>query len=905
MPWQVEFNAGVWLPEVGWWLDAHHARPRSFVSHAHFDHLAAHGEVLCSAGTSRLMQARLPAKRIEHVLPFGQTERLDPSTVVTLYPAGHTHGSAQCLLEHEQLGSLLYTGDFKLRPGRSAEICATPRADTVIMETTFGRPQYVFPPTERVLADITAFCHAALADGEVPVLFGYSLGKSQELLSGLTDARLPVMLHPQTHRLTRIYEELGIAFPPHRAFDAAESPGHVVICPPQSRASAFLRKIPRRRTAAITGWAMDPNATFRYQCDAAFPLSDHADFPDLLRFVEAVSPRRVLTLHGFAREFAATLRERGIEAWAIGEENQLELAIARTASVPRIEAAPPDCPARGNNGGADTPDALLHLTATADAIHAAAQRTRKVELLANYLAVLPEEAAGCAAVFFSARAFPQSDGRTLGLGWALLKRAVLDAAGLSEAEYRAQFRRFPDAGDATAAMFAGRQPQGAPVSLGDLAAFLTAVAAEPAPAAKLERTTALLPRLSPAEAKYLVKLITGDLRIGLKEGLIEEAIALATGRPVELVREANMLCGDLAVVTRAARAGRLGEIQLKVFHPLQFMLASPEPTAEAILERLNAPVWLEEKYDGIRCQAHKLGERVELYSRDLKRITMQFPDLARSLAGLPADAILDGELLAWRDGRALPFAELQRRLGRKGDDFFLGAEVPVSFCAYDLLWLGGVTLLGRPLRERRASLESIATGSTPDSFLLAPRRAAGDAVEIEAAFLAAKARGNEGLMAKDPASPYAPGRRGLAWLKLKKAAATLDVVVVAVEFGHGRRRDVLSDYTFAIRDDATGRLLTVGKAYSGLTDEEIARLTPHFLERTLEERGRRRIVVPDVVLEIAFDSIQPSDRHESGFALRFPRIARIRTDKTPAEIDTLATCRRLAGAGLPAAATTG
>ncbi|MFM9031671.1 MAG: ATP-dependent DNA ligase, partial [Opitutaceae bacterium] len=601
----------------------------------------------------------------------------------------------------------------------------------------------------------------------------------------------------------------------------------------------------------------------------------------------------------------ASMRERGIEAWAIGDENQLELSIARPASAPRIEAATPDSPTRENHGGADTPEALRQLTATADAIHATAQRTQKVELLAGYLTGLPEEAAGHAAVFFSARAFPQSDGRTLGLGWALLKRAVLEAAGLSEAEYRAQFRRFPDAGDATAAMFASRQPRGAPVSLGDLAAFLSAVAEEPAPAAKLERTAALLPRLAPAEAKYLVKLVTGDLRIGLKEGLIEEAIALATGRPVESVREANMLCGDLALVTRAARAGRLGEIQLKVFHPLQFMLASPEPTAEAILERLSAPVWLEEKYDGIRCQVHKLGDHVELYSRDLKRITTQFPDLARTLTGLPADVILDGELLAWRDGRALPFAELQRRLGRKGDDFFLGAEVPVSLCAYDLLWVDGASTLGQPLRERRAALESLATRGLPASLTLAPRREAGDAVEIEAAFLAAKARGNEGLMAKDPASPYTPGRRGLAWLKLKKAAATLDVVVVAVEFGHGRRRDVLSDYTFAIRDDATGRLLTVGKAYSGLTDEEIARLTPHFLERTLEERGRRRLVVPDVVLEIAFDSIQPSDRHESGFALRFPRIARIRTDKTPAEIDTLATCRRLAGAGFGTAATPG
>ncbi len=902
MSWQVRFNAGVWLPEIGWWLDAHHAQPRSFVSHAHSDHIAAHGEVLLSAVTARLMRARLPAKRVEHVLEFGRTEQLDGATTVTLHPAGHIHGSAQCLLEHARLGSLLYTGDFKLRPGRSAEACATPRADTLIMETTFGRPQYVFPSTERVLADIAAFCHAALADGDTPVLFGYSLGKSQELLCGLTEARLPVMLHPQTLRLTRIYEELGITFPPHREFDAAEVAGHVVICPPQSRASAFLRKILRRRTAAITGWAMDPNATFRYQCDAAFPLSDHADYPDLLRFVEAVNPRRVLTLHGFAREFAATLRERGIEAWAVGENNQLELGLARApaiASKAELNSGPP-----GSEQPA-APDSFSRLTATADAIHATPQRGRKIELLADYLAALPAEKAGHAAIFFSARAFPQSDGRTLGLGWALLKRAVLEAAGIGEAVYRTHFRRFPDAGDATAAMLEGNGRRGGRVDLRELADFLSAVAAESAPAAKLERVAAFLPKLGPAEAKYLVKLVTGDLRIGLKEGLIEEAIARAAGSPVEAVREANMLCGDLSAVTRAAREDRLGEIRIKVFHPLQFMLASPEPTAEAILARLPAPVWLEEKYDGIRCQAHKRGDRVELFSRDLRRITGQFPDLARDLGSLPGDVILDGELLAWRDGRALPFAELQRRLGRKGDDFFLGAEVPVSLCAYDLLWLNDQSLLTAPLHERRAALESLFARNTPAGITLAPLREAADADAIEAAFLAARRRGNEGLMAKDPASPYTPGRRGLAWLKLKKAAATLDVVVVAVEQGHGRRRDVLSDYTFAVRDEESGRLLTVGKAYSGLTDAEIAALTAHFSERTLEERGRRRLVVPDVVLEIAFDAIQPSERHDSGFALRFPRIARIRTDKTPAEIDTLATCRRLAEASFGAPGTNG
>jgi DNA ligase 1 len=891
MAWDVKFDRGVWLPELGWYLDAHFPADRSFVSHAHFDHLALHREVLCSVGTARLMGARMPGERTEHILPFGHAEALTEDCAVTLVPAGHIFGSAQALLDHASHGTLLYTGDFKLRPGLSAEPCATPAADLLVMETTFGRPQYVFPPTVQVLRAIAGFCHDTIADGETPVLYGYSLGKSQELLRGLAEARLPVMLHPQTWSLTKVYEELGIAFPPYREFAAAEVQGHVVICPPQAAGSAFLRRIPARRTAVITGWAMDAGAVFRYQCDAAFPLSDHADYPDLLRFVEAVKPKRVLTLHGFASEFAETLRARGFEAWAIDRDNQLDLGLRLAAASPPEAIAGPDERSAGP-AVSRAPDSFAGFAEVADRIRAATRKTEKTELLGAYLAALPAEAAAHATVFFTGRPFFQADPRTLNLGWSLVKRSVLEVAGAGESDFRAAYSRFADSGEASELVLRGKtHPRG--TTLAEVAAFFARVAEARGPAAKLALLSERLRGLSGAEAKYLIKIITGDLRIGLKEGLVEEAVAVSSSLPPAAIREANMLSGDLGAVARAARAGTLDQIGLRVFHPLQFMLASAEPTSAAILERLGAPVWLEEKYDGIRCQVHKLGNRVELYSRDLHRITEQFPDLEAAARSIPGDFIGDGELLAWREGRALPFAELQRRLGRKGDDFFLGAEIPVTVSFYDLLWRDGRVLLHEPLRVRRRLLAEMLQGRG-GPFELAPIQQASTALEIESAFLAARRRGHEGLMAKDPGSPYTPGRRGLAWLKLKKAYATLDVVVVAVEYGHGKRRDVLSDYTFSVRDAARDRLVTVGKAYSGLTDAEIAELTRHFLEKAVEERGRRLTVVPDVVLEVAFDSIHPSDRHESGFALRFPRINRIRADKTVSEIDTLDTCRRLA-----------
>jgi DNA ligase-1 len=894
MPWEVQMRGGsIYLPQIDLWCDAHQPADCSFVSHAHFDHLAAHRKIITSEGTRRLMAARLPGEREEIALSFDTPYAFDGETELRLYPAGHIFGSAMLHATREG-ESFLYTGDFKLRPGRSAETCATPRADLVVMETTFGLPRYVFPPTAEVLARIVHFCRDALEEGAVPVLFGYSLGKSQELLSSLSEAELPVMLHPQTLKITKVYEELGQSFCPYRPFALTEVAGHVVLCPPQANQSAWLRKIKPRRTAAVTGWAIDPAAVYRYQCDAAFPLSDHADYADLLRFVELVQPKRVLTVHGYVEPFARTLRERGIEAWALGVDNQLEIALTAlnhgslARSIPKAGAILR--PALDEGAGKGD---LLGFAQVAEKIRATMSKLEKVELLKNYFAALAPDALGPAAIFFTGRPFPASDGRTLNCGWAILKAALLAVSGMSEADYRSTYQRYSDSGDTAEAILLGHtDPQAWPVS--ELPGFFTALAAARGPVEKRDFLRDRLARLDALAAKFLIKIITGDLRIGLKEGLVEEALAAAFARPAEEIREANMLSGDLAATARAAREGTLEKMELRTFNPIHFMLASPEPTAEAIAERLGDPVWVEEKYDGIRCQVHKEGERVEFYSRELRQITGQFPDLAARAKKIPADFIADGELLAWQNGRALPFAELQKRLGRKGgDDFFLGAEIPVSLSLYDLLGLNGVSVLKLPLRERRAQLDALPLLSGIER---APYQLVSGAAAVEAAFLQARARGNEGLMAKDPESIYLPGRRGLAWLKLKKAYATLDVVVVGVEWGHGKRRHVLSDYTFAVRDEATDQLLPVGKAYSGLTDVEIAHYTEHFLQHTLEERGRYRTVEPEVVLEVAFDTIQRSDRHASGYALRFPRILRIRDDKSVREIDTLAYCRELAEA---------
>src|SRR5438874_3845508 len=435
---EVRYECGIYLPAQDLWLDPREAKRFAFISHAHGDHIAPHDEIILSERTARLLQARMPGTRTEHVLPFGEQRRVHEIDL-TLLPAGHIFGSAQLFLSHEN-ETLLYTGDFKLRRGKSAEAAEWRQADTLIMETTFGLPRYQFPPTEKVIEQIVVFARDAIDDGAVPVLLGYSLGKAQEILCSLDGAGLIPMLHGSVFQMTRIYEQFGQSFCKYMRYNPNDVTGKVLICPPSANRSRMLERIPNKRVAMISGWAVDPNAVYRYQVDAAFPLSDHADYGDLIRYIELVQPRRVLTLHGFAAAFARDLRERGIEAWALSEENQMEfdLSVAGTTRSKQAEHIPrsSESTERGLPQHLDAVESeFLAFANVGEAIAATPAKLEKIRRLADYLRGLTREHLRIATPYFTGKAFAQSDPRTLHAGWAVIFRAMQAATKVSDEDF--------------------------------------------------------------------------------------------------------------------------------------------------------------------------------------------------------------------------------------------------------------------------------------------------------------------------------------------------------------------------------------------------------------------------------------------------------------------------------------
>ncbi len=556
---------------------------------------------------------------------------------------------------------------------------------------------------------------------------------------------------------------------------------------------------------------------------------------------------------------------------------------------------------------------MIAFARTCAAIAATASKLEKIGLVAEYLRELDDGDLAPAARFFTGNPFPQAQERSLAVGGRTIVEAAAGVWGVEDAALSAGYRATGDLGAALGPFVRPSHDLGLFRDTLTPARFavLLGEIADAAGKNAQKRRRVLCERIfsactDPLEATYVIKIMTDELRIGLREGLVIDAVARAFARDPGAVRRAASAAGDLGAVALAAKHDALDGVTIAYHAPVAFMLASPIAYGTEYKD-LAAAAWLvEHKYDGIRAQAHVTPGRISLFSRTLNDVAASYPEIVAALRAVPGSFALDGEIVAVRDGRVLPFRYLQARLQRKEVAPELLREVPVQYVAFDALARDDEFLLDRPLAERRAQLAEL-FASTSDTLVAAPWSALEEGAAPEVVherFEASRLAGNEGLVFKRSDSPYTPGRRGKSWLKLKRELATLDCVVVAVERGHGRRVNVLSDYTFAVRvlrqaQDDRHELAVIGKAYSGLTDLEIAAMTEWFEAHRLppdEARAayarldlkRHEIPVePTVVLEIAFDIIQKSDLHASGYSLRFPRIVRLRPDKSPQEADTI------------------
>ncbi len=530
-------------------------------------------------------------------------------------------------------------------------------------------------------------------------------------------------------------------------------------------------------------------------------------------------------------------------------------------------------------------------------------KNAKVAIIAEYLAKLDDLSLPAAVLFLSGAVFPKGSGLALNVGFNTIMQSLSEIARLEPEEIQEIYLKHGDMGALAERAVSKKQwsplvPQ-RQLLLPDLHDQLRKIAdasGSGSAEAKKKILTGLLINCSPLEARYLVKIATGELRVGAVEGLVELAVGKAFGHDAQSVRQAMLLSGDIAQVALLAKKDALATAIMKPLAPLSFMLADVMFSAEEIAQYYGGKQMIcEFKYDGIRVQLHKFGGQARMFSRKLEDVTGSFPEIAGAAALLQHDFILDGEVLAYKNDRPLHFQELQKRLRRKAVTEQLKSEIPVIYAPYDVMYVDGQQVIDRPLIKRKSLLSQI---KFKVPIIDLGYRVVSSAQEIADAFVESRKLGHEGLVIKEPESQYHPGKRGRHWVKLKRELDTIDAVIVIAEYGHGKRAGMLSDYTFAVQDDdddddGGGELKAIGKAYSGLADDEIAELTARLRSIAVKDEGYRLLVRPEIVLEVAFDSIQKSDRHDSGFALRFPRIKYIRADKTVSDIDTLDKVRRI------------
>ncbi len=529
-------------------------------------------------------------------------------------------------------------------------------------------------------------------------------------------------------------------------------------------------------------------------------------------------------------------------------------------------------------------------------VEAVSGSLEKIDLVAAFLAGLDETELSMACSYVMGTLFPPSLDLVMGVGPSILYEALAKACGCSAEQISDMLRATGDPGLVAAGIVEKRRPIGfaafqeaEPLSIADVYERFVAIArasGKRSQDAKVKNLQFLFSQAGSLEARYIARLAIEDMRIGVGEGGVRDAVARAfskSGADAESVERAYNLTNDMGLVAVAARRGTLSQLSVMINHPIKMMLASLGESIAAALGEIGTAA-IEWKYDGARVQIHKEGDSIAIFSRRMENVTASLPEIVLAARQITAkSAILDGEAVAiGKDGRPMAFQEILKRFRRKYNVEKLAAQIPLRLFLFDLIYLDGKSVTHLPLSERRALLEKIANPT-----LLADQVLSGSVEAAEEIYRQALAAGHEGLILKNPNSVYAPGKRGKNWLKIKPVMETLDLVVIGAKWGEGRRASFLGSYRLGCLDTATGNILDMGFVATGLTDEALAELTDMFRELILLEKGMEVEIKPAVIFEVAYEEIQKSPNYSSGYALRFPRMVAVRDDKSLEEADSL------------------
>jgi DNA ligase-1 len=517
----------------------------------------------------------------------------------------------------------------------------------------------------------------------------------------------------------------------------------------------------------------------------------------------------------------------------------------------------------------------------------------KIDLAAAFLKNLDDDELAVASGFIMGDLFSPSLDLVMGVGPSILYEAMARACGCSTEKISDMLRATGDPGLVASAAVDKKKPIGfaafikdEPLSIKEVYRRLVAVArasGKGSQDAKVKNLQYLFSQATPLEAQYIARLAIEDMRIGIGEGGVRDSIAQAFSQDASEVERAYNLTNDIGLVAVNARKGTLADLNVLINHPIKMMLAQVGEGISATMQELGSAA-IEWKYDGARVQIHKDGKRVRIFSRRLEDVTRSLPEIVRLAQEVRADkAILDGEVVAiGKDSRPLAFQEILKRFRRKYNVEKQAKETPLHLFLFDLIYLDGQSTVDLPLTRRREMLEGIA-----DPSILADQVISDSVQKAEEIYHQALEKGHEGLILKNSMSVYAPGKRGKNWLKIKPVMETLDLAVIGAKWGEGRRASFLGSYRLACLDEATSKLLDIGWVATGLTDDALAELTELFRELILVQNGMEVELKPAVIFEVAYEEIQKSQSYSSGYALRFPRLVRVRDDKSLEEADSL------------------